>query len=125
MVRRPAASGIDRWPYRHSSRSVCPWKAEFARELPNRLPFQPRDALAGRDARMLAREMLAMDVDAYRAAFKRSPLKRAKLPAMKRNAAVVLGYVGAAEDADDDCPSVWPPTSVPCRCGSAQPAVTI
>lgn len=41
-----------------------------------------------------------MDVDAYRAAFKGSPMKRAKLPAMKRNAAVVLGDTGSAEEAD-------------------------
>jgi hypothetical protein len=31
-----------------------------------------------KDARTLAREILAMDVDAYRAAFKGSPMKRAK-----------------------------------------------
>jgi epoxyqueuosine reductase len=41
-----------------------------------------------------------MDVDAYRAAFKGSPMKRAKLPAMKRNAAVVLGNVGTSTDVD-------------------------
>jgi epoxyqueuosine reductase len=41
-----------------------------------------------------------MDVDAYRAAFRGSAMERAKLPAMKRNAAVVLGNVGTAEDAD-------------------------
>ena len=41
-----------------------------------------------------------MDVDAYRAAFRGSPMKRAKLPAMKRNAAVVLGNVGTREDID-------------------------
>jgi epoxyqueuosine reductase len=40
-----------------------------------------------------------MDVDGYRAAFRGSPMKRAKLPAMKRNAAVVLGNVGTTEDA--------------------------
>jgi epoxyqueuosine reductase len=41
-----------------------------------------------------------MDVDAYRAAFRGSPMKRAKLPAMKRNAAVVLGNVGTADDVE-------------------------
>ena len=51
-------------------------------------------------ARALAREVLALDVEGYRAAFRGSPLKRAKLPAMKRNAAVVLGNVGTAEDVD-------------------------
>jgi epoxyqueuosine reductase len=47
---------------------------------------------------MLAREVLGMDVDAYRTAFRGSAMKRAKLPAMKRNAAVVLGNVGTVED---------------------------
>ena len=39
-----------------------------------------------------------MNVDAYRAAFRGSPMKRAKLPAMQRNAAVVLGNAGTAAD---------------------------
>ena len=82
------------------SQSVCPYNVKFARELPEGSPFAPRGALAGKDARTLAREILAMDVDAYRAAFKGSPMKRAKLPAMKRNAAVVLGNVGTANDVD-------------------------
>jgi epoxyqueuosine reductase len=34
----------------------------------------------------------------FSAAFKRSPMKRAKLRGLKRNAARVLGDVGAAED---------------------------
>ena len=77
---------------------VCPWNVRFARALPEGSPFSVREALAGRDARQLAREILAMDVDAYRAAFRSSPMKRAKLPAMKRNAAVVLGNVGTVAD---------------------------
>ena len=82
------------------SQDVCPWNVRFARELQEDSLFQPREALAGKDARTLAREVLAMDVDAYRAAYKGSPMKRAKLPAMQRNAAVVLGNVGTAEDVD-------------------------
>jgi hypothetical protein len=39
-----------------------------------------------------------MDVDADRATFRGSPMQRAKLPASKRNAAVVLGNVGTATD---------------------------
>lgn len=69
----------------------------FAREL-KEPAFAPREVLAGKDARTLAREILGMDVDAYRTAFKGSAMKRAKLPAMKRNAAVVLGNVGSAEN---------------------------
>ena len=41
-----------------------------------------------------------MDMDAYRVAFRGSAMKRAKLPMMKRNAAVVLGNVGTADDVD-------------------------
>jgi epoxyqueuosine reductase len=41
-----------------------------------------------------------MDVEDCRSAFKGSPMKRAKLRGLKRNAAVVLGNVGTHEDAD-------------------------
>ena len=79
---------------------MCPWNVRFARELPQGSPFAARDALAEKDARTLAREILAMDVDGYRAAFRGSAMKRAKLPAMRRNAAVVLGNVGTRDDVD-------------------------
>ena len=94
------ASGTAKWLYRHSSQSVCPWNVRFARELPEESPFRPRAALAGKDTRQLAREILGMDMDAYRVAFRGSAMKRAKLPMMKRNAAVLLGNVGTADDVD-------------------------
>jgi epoxyqueuosine reductase len=50
--------------------------------------------------RTLAREILSMDDEAFRASFKGSPMKRAKLRGLKRNAAVVLGNVGVLEDVD-------------------------
>jgi len=93
-------SGIAKWVYRYISQDVCPWNVRFSKELPNDSPYAPRKALAGKDARTLAREILAMDVDAYRAAFEGSPMKRAKLPAMKRNATVVLGNAGMSDDVD-------------------------
>jgi epoxyqueuosine reductase len=93
-------SGIAKWVYRHVCQTVCPWNVRFAKELPENSPFWPRDTLAGKDARTLAREILAMDAEGYRAAFRASPMKRAKLPAMKRNAAAVLGNVGTAADVD-------------------------
>ena len=62
--------------------------------------FAARDVLAEKDARSLAREILQMSQEEFSAAFKGSPMKRAKLRGMKRNAAVVLGNVGAAEDID-------------------------
>jgi epoxyqueuosine reductase len=78
---------------------VCPWNVTFAQEL--REPaFAPRELLAGKDARALARELLAMTPEEFSRAFKGSPMKRAKLRGLKRNAAVVLGNVGSAEDAD-------------------------
>ena len=48
----------------------------------------------------MARELLAMSQDEFNAAFKNSPMKRAKLRRMKRNAAVVLGNVKSVEDVD-------------------------
>ena len=78
---------------------VCPWNVRFARELPESSPYAARLAVAGKDARTLAREILDMQDDSFRAAFKGSPMKRAKLRGLKRNAAVVLANVGTAEDA--------------------------
>jgi epoxyqueuosine reductase len=56
--------------------------------------------LAGKDARQLARELLAMTPEQFSAAFKNSPMKRAKLRGLMRNAAVVLGNVGTVDDTD-------------------------
>jgi epoxyqueuosine reductase len=70
----------------------------FARYASDESPFQPRAAIAGKDARTLARELLAMTQEEFSAAFKGSPIKRAKLRGLKRNAAVVLGNVGDAEE---------------------------
>jgi epoxyqueuosine reductase len=92
------ASGIKIWVYRHSSQDVCPWNVKFARYAPGESPFQPRAAIAGKDARQLARELLQMTQGEFSAAFKHSPMKRAKLRGLKRNAAVVLGNVGTADD---------------------------
>ena len=54
------------------SQDVCPYNIKFARELAEPA-FAPREALAGKVARTLAREVLAMDVDASRAARKPAP----------------------------------------------------
>lgn len=72
---------------------VCPWNVRFSQEL--REPaFAAREVLAGKDARTLAREILAMSDEEFRIAFKGSPMKRAKLRGLKRNAAVALGNMG-------------------------------
>jgi epoxyqueuosine reductase len=44
--------------------------------------------------------LLAMSQAEFSAAFEGSPMKRAKLRGLKRNAAVVLGNVGTEEDGD-------------------------
>ena len=78
---------------------VCPWNRRFAREV--REPaFEAREALGGRGARALARELLGMTQGEFSRAFRGSPMKRAKLRGLKRNAAVVLGNVGTADDLD-------------------------
>jgi len=72
---------------------VCPWNHKFSTEAREPM-FAPREAIAGKDARTLAREILAMDDGQFRAAFRNSPMKRAKLRGLKQNAAVVLGNIG-------------------------------
>jgi epoxyqueuosine reductase len=75
---------------------VCPWNEKFS--LPLREDtFRPRAAIADKDARTLAQDLLAMSDDDFRVAFKGSPMKRAKLAGLKRNAAVVLANVGSAD----------------------------
>jgi epoxyqueuosine reductase len=80
---------------------VCPWNVRFAQEL-KEPAFAPRAALGAgdgvKDARTLARELLAMSQAEFSAAFKGSPMKRAKRLGLARNAAVALGNVGAADD---------------------------
>jgi epoxyqueuosine reductase len=79
---------------------VCPFNVKFAQTL--KVPeFAPREVLAGKDARTLARDVLAMTQEEFSAAFKGSPMKRAKLRGLKRNAAVVLGNSPAVTDAKD------------------------
>ena len=77
---------------------VCPWNAKFARELPHDSPFAARDAVRGKDTRALARDLLGMAQTDFSSAFKHSPMKRAKLRGVKRNAAVALGNVGNDDD---------------------------
>lgn len=76
---------------------VCPWNVRFAHTL-NEPAYEPRAAVAGRDARTLARELLAMSQEEFSRSFSKSPVKRAKLRGLKRNAAVVLGNVGTSDD---------------------------
>ncbi|HEV7837196.1 MAG TPA: tRNA epoxyqueuosine(34) reductase QueG, partial [Gemmatimonadaceae bacterium] len=72
---------------------VCPYNIKFAQELREQA-FAARGTPGTRGARSVATELLAMDDDEFRAAFKGSPMKRAKRRGLSRNAAVVLGNVG-------------------------------
>ena len=68
---------------------MCPWNVSFAQEL-KEPAFAPREVLAGKDAQTLAEDLLAMEQAEFSAAFRKSPMKRAKLAGLRRNAAVVL-----------------------------------
>jgi epoxyqueuosine reductase len=78
---------------------VCPFNVKFAQEL-KEPAYAPRAAIGARDARQLARDLLAMTQEEFSGAFSKSPMKRAKLRGLKRNAAVVLGNVGTTDDVD-------------------------
>jgi epoxyqueuosine reductase QueG len=93
----PVWRGISKSVCWHASQSVCPWNVRFSQEL-KEPAFAAREVIAGTDARTLAREILAMNDEDFRIAFKGSPMKRAKLRGLKRNAAIVLGNAGAIED---------------------------
>ena len=68
---------------------VCPWNERFAADT--REPaYAARVSIAGKDARTLASQILGMDDATFRSAFRKSPMKRAKLKGLKRNSAVVL-----------------------------------
>jgi epoxyqueuosine reductase len=77
---------------------VRPWNVRFAKALPDDSPHASRDVLGTRDARTLARELLGMSQPEFRAAFKGSPMKRAKRRGLARTAAVALGNVGTVDD---------------------------
>jgi epoxyqueuosine reductase QueG len=68
---------------------VCPWNVSFAYEV--REPaFAARQVLAGKNARTLAEDIVAMGEAEYRDAFRSSAMKRGKLAGLQRNARVVL-----------------------------------
>ncbi len=63
---------------------------KFSQELATGSPFAPRDFIAGKDAVRLATDILVLDQESFAAAFRKSPMKRAKLAGLQRNAAVIL-----------------------------------
>ena len=78
---------------RYTFQEVCPWNERFAPPLREEA-FRARVVVAGKDAATRARELSEMSDDEFRIAFKGSPMKRAKLRGLKRNAAAVLGNAG-------------------------------
>jgi epoxyqueuosine reductase len=90
---------------------VCPWNVRFAREA-TEPAFATRRPSGGVDARALAREILAMDDEAFRAAFRNSPVTRAKRRGLRRNAAVVLGNVRCVDDVPALVPALDDPDSL-------------
>lgn len=83
----------------YTSQEVCPWNQRFARDLKEEA-FAPREFLAGKNARQLARELLGMTQEDFSRVFSRSPMKRAKLRGLQRNAAALLGNIRHPEDID-------------------------
>ena len=67
---------------------------KFSQELADDSPFKAREFVAGKDAVTLATDILALDQEAFSAAFRKSPMKRAKLAGLRRNAAIVLENAG-------------------------------
>ena len=89
MVRLPVESAISKWVYRHISQEVCPWNVKFSRDA-TEAAFDVREVIADKDARTLAEDLLAMSQEEFSAAFRKSPMKRAKLAGLQRNARVML-----------------------------------
>jgi epoxyqueuosine reductase len=67
---------------------VCPWNRKRREE--GEVAFAPREGLMAPDLDALA----ALDDDAFREAFRRSPVKRAKRRGLLRNVAIALGNSG-------------------------------
>ena len=63
---------------------------KFSQALAEDSPFRAREFIAGKDAVTLATDILVLDQEQFSAAFRKSPMKRAKSAGLKRNATVVL-----------------------------------
>ncbi len=78
---------------------------KFSQELAYDSPFAPREFIAGKDAVTLAADILALDQEQFSAAFQKSPMKRAKLSGLQRNAAIVLASTATSDEAPLEQPS--------------------
>ncbi len=71
---------------------------KFSQALSEDSPFRARPFLDGKDAVTLATDILALDQEQFSAAFRKSPMKRAKLAGLRRTATVVLGNTATSSD---------------------------
>jgi epoxyqueuosine reductase len=71
---------------------VCPWNIKFAQPTPEPA-FQPRPLNQTPDASVL----LALDEDAFREHFRKSPIKRTKLAGLRRNLRMASGEYSGTE----------------------------
>ena len=76
---------------------MCPWNVKFSQALAVVSPFAAREFIVGKDAVTLATDILALDQEQFSAVFRKSPMKRAKLAGLRRNAAVVLANTRPTE----------------------------
>jgi epoxyqueuosine reductase len=71
---------------------ACPWN-RFAKKS-REISFQPRPAIFSHNLR----DFLAMDDEAFRSTFAKSPIKRIKRPRFLRNVCIALGNTGTPAD---------------------------
>ncbi len=83
------SSAISERVFRHLSQSVWPWNVKFSQELAVDSPLRARAFLDGKDAVTLATDITALDQEQFRAAFRRSPMKPAKLRGLQRTPRVL------------------------------------
>jgi epoxyqueuosine reductase len=76
---------------------VCPWNVKFSQALADDSPFRAREFIAEKDAVTLATDILALDQEQFSAAFRKSPMKRAKLAGLRRTATVVLANASSGQ----------------------------
>jgi len=87
----PVESEIAKWFDRHTSQEVCPWNHRFARAA-TEPAFMPRPELVKPDVAAFAE---LSDAE-FKARFGNTPLSRAKLAGLQRNAASALHNASTA-----------------------------
>jgi epoxyqueuosine reductase QueG len=68
---------------------------KFSQELTDDSPYRGRESIAGKDSLTLARDIMAIDQEQFSAASRKSPMQRAKLRGLRRNAEVAVANTRA------------------------------